>query len=121
MDFMFGLPNYAHGNTNIVIFVDRLSKMSHLAAVPDSIDGEGTATLFIDRVFRQHGSPVAIISDRDPRFTGKFWKFVFKVLGTRSDMSTADHPQTDGQTEREILVIGDILRSVCAKTPNVGV
>ena len=55
-----------------MVFVDRLSKMAHLAAVPDSIDGEGTAKLFIDRVFRQHGLPAAIASDRDPRFTGKF-------------------------------------------------
>ena len=68
--------------------------MAQLAAVPDSI---GTAKLFIDRVFRQHGLPVAIVSDRDFRFTGKFWKSIFKVLGTRLDMSTADHPQTDGK------------------------
>ena len=100
-----------------MVFVDRLSKMAHLAAVPDSIDGEGTAKLFIDRVFRQHGLPVAIVSDRDPRFTGKFWKSIFRVLGTRLDMSTADHPQTDGQTERVNRVIEDVLRSVCAQTP----
>ena len=74
MDFVFGLPKDGHGNTGIVVFVDRLSKMAHLAAVPDSIDGEGTAKLFLDRVFRQHGLPIIIISDRDPRFTGKFWK-----------------------------------------------
>ena len=60
---------------------------------------------------------MAIGSDRDPRFTGKFWKSIFKVLGTRLDMSTADHPQTDGQTERVNRVIGDILRSICANTP----
>ena len=63
MDFMFGLPKDAQGNTGIVVFVDRLSKMAHLASVPDTIDGEGTATLFIDRVFRQHGLPVSIVSD----------------------------------------------------------
>lgn len=91
--------------------------MAHLAAVLDTIDGGGTAKLFIDRVFRQHGLPVAIISDRDPRFTGKFWKFVVKVLGTRLDMSTADHPQTDGQTERVNRVISDVLRSIRANTP----
>ena len=91
--------------------------MAHLAAVPDSIDGEGTAQLFIDRVFRQHGLPVAIVSDRDPRFTGKFWKSIFRVLGTRLDMSTADHPQTDGQTERVNRVVENIPRSVCAETP----
>ena len=117
MDFVFGLPKDGHGNTGIVVFVDRMSKMAHLAAVPDSIDGEGTAQLFIDRVFRQHGLPVAIVSDRDPRFTSKFWKSIFQVLGTRLDMSTADHPQTDGQTERVNRVVEDILRSVCAETP----
>ena len=71
MDFLFGLPKESEGNAGIVVCVDRLSKMTHLAAVPDSIDG--TAMLFTDRVFRQHELPLAIISDRDPRFTGKFW------------------------------------------------
>ena len=98
MDFVFGLPKDAQGNTGIVVFVYRLSKMDHLAAVPDTIDGEGTATLFIDRVFGQNGLPVSIVSDRDPRFTVKFWKYIFKVLGSHLEMSTADHPQTDGQT-----------------------
>ena len=72
MDFVFGIPKDCDVNTGIVVFVDRLSKMDHLAAVPESIDGKGTAMLFIDRVFRQHGLPLLIISDRDPRFTGKF-------------------------------------------------
>ena len=78
MDFVFDLPKDSEGNTGILVFVDRLSKMTHLAVVPDSIDAEGTAKLFIDRVFRQHGFPVAIVSDRYPRFTGKFWKSIFK-------------------------------------------
>ncbi|KAG3132173.1 hypothetical protein PI126_g19748 [Phytophthora idaei] len=117
MDFVFGLPKDKAGNTGIVVFVDRLSKMAHLAAVPGAIDGEGTALLFLDRVFRQHGLPEAVVSDRDPRFTAKFWKSLFQVLGTRLDMSTADHPQTDGQTERVNRVVEDILRSVCAEAP----
>ncbi|KAG2929670.1 hypothetical protein PC117_g13936 [Phytophthora cactorum] len=117
MDFVFGLPKDKAGNTGIVVFVDRLSKMAHLAAMPDTIDGEGTALLFLDRVFRQHGLPEAIVSDRDPRFTAKFWKSLFQVLGIRLDMSTADHPQTDGQTERVNRVVVDILRSVCAEAP----
>ncbi|KAG3116416.1 hypothetical protein PI125_g4664 [Phytophthora idaei] len=108
MDFVFGLPKDKAGNTSIVVFVDRLNKMAHLAAVPDTIDGEGTALPFLDRVFRQHGLPEAIISDRDPRFTAKFWKSLFQVLGTRLDMSTAGHPQTDGQTERVNRVVEDI-------------
>ena len=119
MDFMIGLPKDAHGNTGIVVFGDRLIKMIHLAAVPDTIKGEGKATLFIDRVFRQHGLPVAIVSDRDPRFTGKFGSTYSRCLA-RLDMYTADHPQTYGQTERLNRVIGDILRSVCAETPNDG-
>ncbi|KAG3032876.1 hypothetical protein PC120_g2187 [Phytophthora cactorum] len=117
MDFVFGLPKDKAGNTCFVVFVDRLSKMDHLAVVPDTIDGEGTALLFLDQVFRQHGLPEAILSDRDAHFTAKFWKSLFQVLGIRLDMSTADHPQTDGQTERVNRVVVDILRSVCAETP----
>ncbi|KAG4054526.1 hypothetical protein PC123_g10341 [Phytophthora cactorum] len=91
--------------------------MAHLVVVPDTIDGEGTALLFLDRVFRQHGLPEAIVSDRDPRFTAKFWKSFFQVLGTRLDMSTADLPQPDGQTELVNRVVEAILRSVCAEAP----
>ena len=58
---MFGLPKDGHGNKGIVVFVDRLSEMAHLVAVPDSIDGESTTQLFIDLVFRQHGLPEAIV------------------------------------------------------------
>ncbi|KAG3153259.1 hypothetical protein PC128_g22611 [Phytophthora cactorum] len=117
IDFLFGFPDDKAGNTGIMVFVDRLSKMAHLAAVPDTIDGEGTASLFLDRDFRQHGLPEAIVSDRDPRFTAKFWKSLFQVLGTRFDMSTADHPQTDGQTKRVNRVVEDNLQSVCAEAP----
>ncbi|GMF48984.1 unnamed protein product [Phytophthora fragariaefolia] len=91
--------------------------MAHLAAVSDTISGEGTTTLFLDRVFRQHGLPEAVISDRDPRFTGKFWTSVFAVLGSRLDMSAADHPQTDGPTELVNRVVEDVLCSICAETP----
>ena len=72
MIFAFGLPKDCDGNTGIVVFVDRLSKKAHLAAVLDYIEGKRTDMLFIDRVFLQHGLPLAIISDSDPRFTGNF-------------------------------------------------
>ena len=113
MDHVLGLPNDAYGNTGIVAFVDQLRRMAHLATVSDSIDGEGTAQLFIDRVFRQHELPVSMISDRDPRFTST----IFQVLGTRLDMSTADRPPTNDQTQLVNRVVEEILRSVCADTP----
>ena len=107
---MISLPKDSYGNKGIVVFVECLRNMAHLSAMPDSIDGEITAKLF-------HGLPVAIISDRDPCFTRNFWNSVFKVLGTLLYMSTADHPQSGGQTEIVNRIIGDILRSVCAETP----
>ena len=72
MDIVFGLPKDVHGNTIIVLFVERLSRMAHLATVPDSIDDQGTAQMFIDLVSRQHRLPVAIVSHRDFHFTSKF-------------------------------------------------
>uniref|UniRef100_H3H6U5 Integrase catalytic domain-containing protein n=1 Tax=Phytophthora ramorum TaxID=164328 RepID=H3H6U5_PHYRM len=117
LDFVFGLPADAQGNTGVLVFVCRLSKMVHLAPVADSVTGEQTARLFLDGVFRYHGLPETIVSDRDPRFTSAFWKTLFQLLGTRLLMSTADHPQTDGQTERVNRVLEDTLRSVYAESP----
>ena len=118
MDFVFGFPKDQQGNTGIVVFVDRFSKMVHLAAVPQTVSGIQTARIFLDRVFRLHGLPEDIISDRDPRFTSKFWKEVFQRLGTTLKMSTADHPETDGQSERSIRTISQILKSYAFAFPS---
>ncbi|KAE8898097.1 hypothetical protein PF003_g17866 [Phytophthora fragariae] len=91
--------------------------MVRLAAVRKSVTAPQTAQLFVDNVCRHHGLPEAFVSDRDPRFVSHFWQHLFHLLGTRLDMSTADHPQTDGQTERVNRVLEDILRSVCAAEP----
>ncbi|KAE8991493.1 hypothetical protein PR001_g21210 [Phytophthora rubi] len=117
MDFIFELPADARGHTGILVFVRRLSKMVRLAAVRKSVTAPQAAQLFVDNVFRTHGLPEAFVSDRDPRFVSHFWQHLFRLLGTRLDMSTADHPQTDGQTERVNRVLEDILRSVCAAEP----
>ncbi|GMF82088.1 unnamed protein product [Phytophthora fragariaefolia] len=110
MDFIFGLPPDNKRRTGIVVFVDRFSKMVHLAAVPAEVTAKQTARLFVDMVFRSHGMPIDIVSDRDPRFTARFWQEVFTLLGTQLSMSTADHPQTDGQTERVNPVLVDALK-----------
>ena len=110
MDFVFGFPKDAHKNTGILVFVDRFSKMVHLVAVPESITAQGCARVFIDTIFRLHGLPRELVSDRDPRFTAEFWQSVFRSLGTRLKMSTSDHPETDGQTERVNRVLEEILR-----------
>lgn len=117
LDFFFGLPRDAHGNNGVLVFVDRLSKMVHLAPVSDDVDGPTSAKLFVDLVFRHHGLPDSIVSDRDTRFTSEFWKTLFRLLGTRLDMATKDHPETDGQTERANRVVEDVLRSFCAASP----
>ncbi|KAE9084659.1 hypothetical protein PF010_g20746 [Phytophthora fragariae] len=117
MDFIFELPADTQGHTGILVFVCRLSKMVRLAAVRKSVTAPQSAQLFVDNVFRHHGLPEAFVSDRDPRFVSHFRQHLFRLLGTRLDISTADHPQTDGQTERVNRVLEDILRSVCAAEP----
>ncbi|KAF1334651.1 reverse transcriptase, partial [Globisporangium splendens] len=111
MDFIFGLPADSSKKTGILVIVDRFSKMVHLSAVPASVTAKQTAQIFLDSVFRLHGMPTEIVSDRDPRFTAAFWQELFRLLGTQLKMSTADHPQTDGQTERVNRTLEDILRS----------
>jgi hypothetical protein len=110
MDFIFGLPEDDNKNNGILVLVDRFSKMVHLVAVPETITAEGCARVFVDTVFRLHGLPRDLVSDRDPRFTAEFWRAVFRLLGTRVNMSTSDHPESDGQTERANRVIEEILR-----------
>ncbi|KAE8975412.1 hypothetical protein PR002_g25609 [Phytophthora rubi] len=111
MDFIFGLPRDAEGRTGVLVFVDRFSKMVHLAPVAAEVTADESAELFLDLVFRHHGLPESIVSDRDPRFTSAFWTRLFALLGTRLLMSTAAHPETDGQTERVNRVLEDVLRS----------
>ena len=116
LDFIFGFPPDHKRRTGVVVFVDRLSKMVHLAPCTPNVTGKETAELFLDHVFRLHGLPDSLVSDRDPRFTSAFWRHVFALLGTKLQMSTTDHPQTDGQTERVNRVVEDILRSVAEPT-----
>ncbi|MCO5563769.1 hypothetical protein L7F22_017416 [Adiantum nelumboides] len=97
MDFIFGLPKSIHGNTGIWTIVDKFSKQAHFIPVKKTIKAHQMATLFISQIFKYHGLPSSIVSDRDPRMTSNFWKGLFENLGTRLNFSSAYHQQTDGQ------------------------
>ena len=91
--------------------MDRLTKSAHFLAVRMTFALERFSRLYIQEIVRLHGVPVSIVSDRDSRFTAHFWKSFQKAMGTRLTMSTAFHPQTDGQSERTIQVLEDMLRA----------
>ncbi|KAH9146603.1 hypothetical protein AeRB84_009534 [Aphanomyces euteiches] len=110
MDYIFGLPRDGRGNTGIWTCVDRASKFLVAIPVKDSITAEQSAKLFFDAIYCRFGLPSSIVSDRDPRFTSKFWIALFSLVGTKLNMSTSDHPESDGQTERANRVIEDVLR-----------
>jgi hypothetical protein len=110
MDFITHLPKSPEGFDALFVVVDRLSKMVHAIPTHDTATAEDTALLFYQHVFKLHGLPVDIVSDRDPKFTSHFWKDLAKLTGTKLSMSTAAHPQSDGQTERVNRVLQDMLR-----------
>ena len=110
MDFIVHLPKTRSGFTAILVVVDRLSKMVHFLPTFDTATAEETAALFRDRVFCLHGMPQSIVSDRDVKFTSSFWKELHRLLGITLNLSSAYHPQTDGQTERMNRVLEDMLR-----------
>lgn len=101
MDFVGPLPKTPTGHDGVLVVVDKLTKMTHLIASSQGInnDAVGTARLFFDGVVRLHGIPLSIISDRDSRFLSHFWSALWKLTGTRLKQATAEHQQTDGQTE----------------------
>ena len=111
MDFITGLPTTSQSNNAMLTFIDRLTKQAHFIATKTTIDAEGVANLYMQHVYRLHGLSKSIVSDRDPRFTAELKRAIFKLLGVSLDFSTANHPQTDGITERVHRTIGQILRS----------
>jgi hypothetical protein len=110
MDFITQLPETRRGHDAILVFVDRLTKMVHFAPTTTAVDAEETARLFFEHVFRLHGMPKRVLSDRDSRFTSRFWKALMEHSGTKIDLSSAFHPQTDGQTERVNRTLEQMLR-----------
>ncbi|KAL0549347.1 hypothetical protein IC582_013828 [Cucumis melo] len=117
MDFITGLPRTLRGFTVIWVVVDRLTKSAHFVPGKSIYTASKWAQLYMSEIVRLHGVPVSIVSDRDARFTSKFWKGLQTAMGTRLDFSTAFHPQTDGQTERLNQVLEDMLRACALEFP----
>ena len=110
MDFVSGLPLTQQKHDSVWVIVDRLTKSAHFIPVRIDYSMDRLAELYVDEIVRLHGVLLSIVSDRDSRFTSKFWKELQSALSTRLNFSTAFHPQTDGQSEMLIQVLEDMLR-----------
>jgi transposase InsO family protein len=111
MDFMVHLPKTPCNHDAITVFVDKLTKHAHFVPSTTTATATDVARQFFDNVFRHHGMPTTIISDRDSKFTSHFWQELHRHMDVKLAMSTAYHPQTDGQTEVMNKTLGIMLRA----------
>ncbi|KAJ9531318.1 hypothetical protein QJQ45_006759 [Haematococcus lacustris] len=116
MDFITKLPSGSHGYDAICVFVDRLSKMVHFVPCREDLKARRFAQLFIDHVYKLHGMPAELISDRGSLFTSVFWREVMRRCGSKPALSSSYHPQSDGQTERYNRVLEEMLRHYISPT-----
>ncbi|GJT34638.1 reverse transcriptase domain-containing protein [Tanacetum coccineum] len=111
MDFVTKLPKTSTGHDAIWVIVDRLTKSAYFIPIRATDSMETLTRLYIKEIVSRHGVPISIISDRDSYFTSRFWQSLKNALGTQLDMSIAYHPETDGQSERTIQTLEDMLRA----------
>ncbi|GJV19917.1 putative reverse transcriptase domain-containing protein [Tanacetum coccineum] len=113
MDFVTKLPKLSQGYDTIWVIVDRLTKSTIFVPMRETDPMDKLARIYLKEVVTMHGIPLSIICNRDPRFASNFWRSLQNALGTSLDMSIAYHPQTNGQSERTIQTLEDMLRA-CA-------
>jgi hypothetical protein len=116
MDFVTHLPP-SNGKTTIWVIVDCFSKSAHFIRLPSSYTAVSLAPLFLAEIYRLHGMPKTIVSDRDKIFVSKFWKEIFKLSGTTLAFSSAYHPELDGQTEVVNRILKTYLRCFACDDP----
>ncbi len=117
LDFVTGLPA-SSGNTVVLTVVDRFSKAAHFIPLPKLPSARETAVAVIDHVFRIHGLPTDVVSDRGPQFVSKFWGEFCRLLGATVSLSSGYHPQSNGQTERANQDLERMLRCVASQNPS---
>ena len=110
MDFVSGFPLTQQKHGSVWVIVDNLTKLAQFIPVKMDYSMDRLAELYVEEIIRLHGVPSYIVSDRDPRFTSRFWNELQSTLGTKLKFNTAFHPQTDGQSKRLIQVLEDMLR-----------
>jgi hypothetical protein len=111
MDFVGMLTKTVKGFDSIWVIVDRLTKSAHFVPIKTGMSVAKLAEIYIEQIVRLHSIPSSIVSDQDPRFTSKFWESLQAALGTKLRLSSAYHPQTDGQMKRTIQSLEDLLRA----------
>jgi len=116
MDFIEGFPRMG-GKSVILTIIDRFSKNAHFIALGHPYMAISVARAFFDNIVRLHGVPCSIVSDRDPVFTSAFWMELFSLVGVKLRLSTAFHPQTDGQSEVTNRIIGVYLHCLACDKP----
>jgi hypothetical protein len=112
LDYLTHLPE-SNGFNIVLIVLDHLTRMAHFLPCTKTVTAEETATLFLQRVYRLHGLPRVLVSDRDPKFVSGFWQTLWRRLGTRLNMFSSRHPETDGLTERVNSTFQQLLRCFC--------
>ena len=112
MDYIVELPP-SHGYDAIYVAVDRLTKMAHFCPTSTHVTAEDTADLYLHHIFKNHGLPQDIVSDRGSQFVSKFTRRLLDLCDVKGNRSTAYHPQSDGQTERVNQVLEQYLRTFC--------